>query len=55
MAQEFQKELDKSRFHIVKYGLVYILIVIGLTFLSLTLIEIDGVSILSLAVDYYFR
>ena len=55
MAQEFQKELNKNRFHIVKYGLVYIVIIIGLVLLSLTLIKIDNTSILSLVLDYYFR
>ncbi len=55
MSKNFQKELDRSRFHIVKYGLLYILLTIGIVFLALTLIKIEQESILSSAIQYYFK
>jgi len=55
MSKNFQKELDRNRFHIVKYGLLYILITIGMVLLALTIVKIENESILPLAIQYYFK
>ena len=55
MNANLKKELDKNRFSIVKYGLIFILITTGLVFLSLILIKIEGESILEMVVRYYIR
>ncbi|MEH0007829.1 MAG: hypothetical protein V6Z82_03815 [Flavobacteriales bacterium] len=55
MAKDLQKELDKKRFALVRYGLLLVLSTIGLVLLSLIFIEIEGRSILSSVLAYYFR
>ncbi len=55
MNSNLKKELDKNRFSIVKYGLIYILATTAIVLLSLILIKIDGESILEMVVKYYFK
>lgn len=55
MREDFQRELDKKRFSLVRYGLVFILLTLAAVLLSLILIKIEGQSILSMVVKYYFR
>ena len=55
MNSNLKKELDKNRFSIVKYGLIYILVTTTSVILSLILIKIEGVSILEMVIKYYFK
>ncbi len=50
-----EKELDKNRFSIVKYGWFFILITIGIVLLSIGLIKIEEESVLEMVLLYYFR
>jgi hypothetical protein len=55
MNSNLKKELDKNRFSIVKYGLVYILVTTAAVLISLMLIKIEGESILEMVINYYFK
>ena len=47
--------IEKKDFFLVKHGLVIILFTGGLTFLLLTLLKIDGSSILEKVINYYLN
>ncbi len=55
MENNLEKELDKNKFSIVKYGLVILLLVIVLILYSLMILKIDDEPILHMVMDYYFR
>ena len=55
MDSNLKKELDKNRFSIVKYGLIYILGTTVAVLFSLVLIKIQGESILEMVIKYYFN
>ena len=55
MADDLQEELDKKRFALVRYGLLWILATIGLVLSSLIFIKIEGRSILFSVLAYYLR
>ncbi|MDC7995438.1 hypothetical protein [Altibacter sp. HG106] len=53
--KKLQKELDRNRFMVVRYGLYFILATITLVLVLLGFISIDGKSILQMVIDYYVR
>ncbi len=55
MENNLEKELDKNRFAVVKYGLIILTLVIILILYTLVILKIDGESILNLVIDYYVR
>ncbi len=55
MENNLEKELDKNRFAVVKYGLIILSLVIVLILYALLLLKIDGEPILYMVMDYYFR
>tara|TARA_B100001146_G_scaffold224848_1_gene244487 strand:- start:27102 stop:27275 length:174 start_codon:yes stop_codon:yes gene_type:complete len=54
-AKKLQKELDRNRFMVVRYGLYFILATIVIVLVLLGFITIDDKSILQMAIDYYVR
>ncbi len=54
-AKKLQKELDRNRFMVVRYGLYFILATIVIVLVLLAFITIDDKSILQMVIDYYVR
>jgi|GEM_PF-1223147 len=54
MEKNLQKELDKSRFLFVKYGLIVTFLVLIAILFALSMLKIGEESILSMVIDYYF-
>jgi len=55
MEDKIQAELDRNKIGVVKYGFVIILLVIGLAGLTLSLLQINGESVIQTVFHYYFR
>lgn len=55
MESNLEKELDKNRFAIVKYGLLILSLVIVLILYALFVLKIDDEPIIYMVMDYYFR
>jgi len=55
MENNLQKELDKNRFFVVKYGIAIVITIFMLIILSLVLLKIENESILKLVVKYFFH
>lgn len=55
MREQLQQELDKKKFFMVKYAIFIILATIGIVFFLLSILKIDGQSILKSFIMYYFK
>jgi len=55
MENNLQKELDKNRFFVVKYGIAIVITIFMIIILSLVLLKIENESILKLVVKYFFH
>jgi hypothetical protein len=55
MRDELQNELDKNKSFVLKYSMVFLILIIFFMLLSLTLLKIQNKSILMLAKDYFIR
>jgi hypothetical protein len=55
MGNELQKQLDENKFFTVRFGGYLIVISIMIIFYLLYYFKVDGESIISIVVSYYFE
>lgn len=53
MNYDFRKELDKSSFPMIRYGLYLIICTAGFVIFALMYITIENKSILEMVIEYY--
>lgn len=55
MEKQFEEQLDRDKLFVVRYGLIIIIITLGLLLILLASLSINGISILHSVLNYYLN
>jgi hypothetical protein len=55
MEEKFEEQLDRNKLFVVKYGLIIIILTLGILLILLASLSIGGISILHSALNYYLN
>lgn len=55
MEEDLDKIMNRKNFFLVRNGFIMVVCILIITLIAMSLLEIDGQSILMMVIDYYVR